>query len=68
MSFDKAESLKIDRGRVSVKEEELDQISRAIQTVAEELIVQIRQTYVGFKQLYPNKPWMSLFTPKYKRM
>ena len=36
VNYDKAESLKLDRGRVSTKEEDLDQISRAIQTVAEE--------------------------------
>ncbi|MBI4412492.1 MAG: pilus assembly protein PilM [Deltaproteobacteria bacterium] len=61
LNFEKAESLKIDRGRVSVREEGLDQISRILQEEAAELLVLIRQTYLGYRQIYPDRPWMAIY-------
>lgn len=61
LNYEKAEALKLDRARVSNKEEKLDQISRLCQEVASELIVAIRQTYLGFKQIYANKEWGAIF-------
>lgn len=61
LNFEKADGLKLDRGRVSNNQEKLDQISRLCQTVAEELIVAIRQTYLGFKKIYPQKDWQAIY-------
>ncbi|MBX7147837.1 pilus assembly protein PilM [bacterium] len=61
LNQDKAESLKMDRGKVSNREDELDQISLLCQKVAEELIVAIRQTYLGFGQVYPKREWGGLY-------
>ncbi|HBF13922.1 MAG TPA: hypothetical protein DDW49_11150 [Deltaproteobacteria bacterium] len=61
LNYEKAESLKLDRGRVSFKEDHLDQISRICQKVAEELVVDIRQTYLGYQQLYPGDLWTGLY-------
>lgn len=61
LNLEKAEGLKLDRGRVSLKEEELDQISRPCQGVAEELVVAIKQTYLGYRQIYPNRQWSALY-------
>lgn len=61
LSLEKAESLKIERGRVAAREEGLDQISRHCQKVAEELVIALRQTYLGFKQIYPSLDWSSLY-------
>lgn len=61
LNFEKAESMKIDRGRVSGRDEEPDQISRICHKVGEELAVAIRQTYLGFKQIYPQEEWAGLY-------
>lgn len=61
LNLEKAESLKLDRGRVGLKEEAPDQISRLCQKVAEELVVYIRQTYMGFKQIYPTLDWSAIY-------
>lgn len=61
LSYDKAEALKIDRGRVSLQDDKLDQISRQCLEVSQELLVAIRQTYMGFKQIYHQEDWSALF-------
>lgn len=61
LNYEKAEGLKLDRGKVSVTGEGLDQISKLCQEVAEELVVSIRQTHIGYMELYPDKDWMSIF-------
>lgn len=61
LNQDKAEALKLDRGRVSLDGKDLDQISRLCQKVAEELIVALRQTYLGFRQIYKNEQWHGLY-------
>ena len=61
LNYEKAESLKVDRGRVAVKEEGLDQISRILQEQAQELLVLIRQTYLGYRQIYPDRPWNAIY-------
>lgn len=61
LNFEKAEGLKLDRGRVSLKDEKLDQISRPCQNVAEELIISIKQTYLGYRQIYPDRQWSALY-------
>lgn len=61
LNHEKAESLKIDRGKVSVRGEGLDQISRILQEQAEELLVLIRQTYLGYRQIYPDRPWNAVY-------
>lgn len=61
LNYEKAEGLKLDRGRVSYSEEGLDQISRILNKVAEELLAFIRQTYMGYKQLYTDQPWTAIY-------
>lgn len=49
LNYEKAESLKISRGRIYVREEESDQISRILTHVAIELITFIKQTVMAFQ-------------------
>lgn len=59
LNFERAEALKMDRGRVGL-EEGKDQISRLCQKVAEDLVVAIRQTYLGYRQIH-KEDWTALF-------
>jgi len=61
LSFDKAEALKQERGRVSLTEEGLDQVSRNLKMVADELLAFIQQTYMGYKNLYGEKAWTGIY-------
>lgn len=61
LNYEKAEALKIERGGVSVEGEGLDQIGRLLQKVCEDLVVSVRQTYLGYKQLYKDEDWISIF-------
>lgn len=61
LNYDKAEGLKLDRGRVSARGDDLDQISRLCQKSADELIVSIRQTYLGYRQIYPDRDWAAIY-------
>lgn len=61
LSYEKAEGLKLDRGKVSFNDDNLDQISSICQEVAEELIVAIRQTHIGYREMYHDKEWMAIF-------
>jgi len=61
LSVEKAESLKIDRGKLSASEDNLDQISRICQKVAEEMVTAIRQTYLGFKKYYKKEEWGGIY-------
>lgn len=49
LNYEKAESLKISRGRIYVREEESDQISRILTHIAIELITFIKQTIMAFQ-------------------
>lgn len=61
LNFEKAEDLKQDRGRVSLSEEGLDQVSRNLNQVAHELLSFIRQTYLGYRHLYADREWGAIF-------
>lgn len=61
LSFDKAEALKLERGRVAAGGEDLDQISRICQKVVDELLVSLRQTYLGYRQIYPKTEWAAIY-------
>ncbi|MDO8519543.1 MAG: pilus assembly protein PilM [Deltaproteobacteria bacterium] len=61
LNYEKAEGLKLDRGKVSARDDDLDQISRLCQKVADELCVGIRQTYLGYRQIYPDRDWAALY-------
>lgn len=61
LNFEKAEALKFERGHVRDSAQGLDQISRLCQKVAEELVVAIKQTYMGFKQMYPEAEWNAIY-------
>lgn len=61
LNAEKAEGLKLDRGRVSYAVDGLDQISRILNSVAEELLAFVRQTYMGYKQLYVSQPWTAIY-------
>ncbi len=61
LNFEKADSLKQDRGKVSYNEEGLDQVSRNLKSIAEELVAFIRQTYMGYKQMYSNQAWGGIY-------
>ncbi|MBI2340841.1 MAG: pilus assembly protein PilM [Deltaproteobacteria bacterium] len=61
LNYEKAEALKLDRGKVSAKSEGPDQISRILQEQADELMVLVRQTYLGYRQIYPDRPWTAAY-------
>lgn len=50
LNFEKAESLKMARGKVYVREQEADQISRILNKVATELVMSIKQAVLGARQ------------------
>lgn len=58
---EKAEALKIERSQVAVDREKLDQISLCTQKVMDELNVAIRQTYLGFRQIYTKDAWSNIY-------
>ncbi|EKD41363.1 MAG: cell division protein FtsA, partial [uncultured bacterium] len=60
LNQDKAEGLKLDRVHINVESEKIDQMSRLCQNVALDLAASIRQTHLGFKQIYPELEWSSL--------
>ena len=47
LNYDKAESLKIARGKVFIREQDSDQVSRALSKVAGELVSAIKQTVLA---------------------
>lgn len=49
LNYDKAEAMKLSRGRLIVKESEQDQVSRILGNVAKELVSGIKQTLLGFE-------------------
>lgn len=49
LNYEKADSLKVTRGRIYVRDEESDQISRILTHVAIELITFIKQTVMSFQ-------------------
>lgn len=51
VNYEKAESLKLSRGKLYVRESETDQISRILNHVAKELVSQIKQTVLGFESI-----------------
>lgn len=61
LNYEKAEGLKQERGRVSISDDGLDQVSRNLNQVARELLAFIRQTYLGYRHLYSDKEWNSIF-------
>lgn len=61
LSLEKAESLKMERGKVSLTEDSLDQIALLCQKAANDLVVAIKHTLLGYRQIYPQSEWFSLF-------
>lgn len=51
VNFEKAESLKLSRGKLHIREADADQISRILSHVATELASGIKQTFLGFDNL-----------------
>lgn len=60
LNQDKAEGLKLDRVHINLEADKIDQMSRLCQNVAYDLTAAIRQTELGFKQLYPEYEWSSI--------
>lgn len=50
LNFEKAESLKLARGKVYVREQDADQISRILNKVATELVMSMKQALLGARQ------------------
>lgn len=51
VNYEKAESLKLSRGRLFIREQDSDQVSRVITHVSTELVSCIKQTFLGFDNL-----------------
>ena len=52
LNFEKAEALKISRGKIHLRDKEADQISRTLTEVARELVSNIKQTFIGFDSFF----------------
>lgn len=52
LNFEKAEAMKISRGRLSIREQDSDQISRLLNDVCDELVSNIKQTFIGFDSYF----------------
>jgi len=52
LNFEKAEALKMSRGKLHVREEDSDQVSRILNRVARELVSSIKQAYLGGRHYY----------------
>lgn len=48
LNYEKAESLKLSRGKIVTRVAEADQVSRLLTDVAQELVSNIKQTFIGF--------------------
>ncbi len=56
LNYEKAEALKLSRGKVSIRDEDADQISRLLFKVAKELTSSIKQTLMGTWHTYGSIP------------
>lgn len=52
LNFEKAEALKLARGKVHIREDDSDQVSRILNKVASELATSIKQTFLGAQNVY----------------
>lgn len=52
LNFEKAESLKLTRGKLFVREEDTDQVARIISKVGGDLVSAIKQTVMGYHNAY----------------
>lgn len=55
LNYDKAESLKLSRAKVSTKEEGSDQISRVIHHIAQDLVSAMKQTFLAYESNLSNQ-------------
>lgn len=55
LNAEKADALKISRGKLSVREEDTDQVARILTRVAGDLVSQIKQTIMAFQNQYGHK-------------
>ena len=61
VNSEKAESLKISRGKLHVREQDTDQISRNLNHVGGELVSAIKQTFLGFDNIFGHQPITALY-------
>lgn len=61
LNFEKAESLKLSRGRIYVHEGESDQVSRVLTHVSEELVTLIKQTIMAFQKTVGQIPITAIY-------
>lgn len=54
LNYEKAESLKLSRGKLYIRENESDHVSRILHKAALELVSNIKQTVLAAKKIYPN--------------
>lgn len=52
LNYEKAEALKIARGKIYIREEDVDQVARILTQSAQDLISSIKQTFLGFNNAY----------------
>lgn len=52
LNYEKAEALKLSRGRLFIQQDNSDQISRLLDKIAGELVTAIKQTLMGVRQQY----------------
>jgi type IV pilus assembly protein PilM len=61
VNYEKAESLKVARGRVCVREQDSDQVSRILNHVATELVSGIKQTFLGYENIAGRQPVAAIY-------
>lgn len=61
VNSEKAESLKISRGKLHVREQDTDQISRNLNHVGAELVSSIKQTFLGFDNIFGHHPICAIY-------
>ena len=54
LNYEKAEALKISRGKLFIREQDSDQVSRILSKVADELVSSMKQTFMGASKYYNN--------------
>lgn len=61
VNYEKAESLKVARGRVCVREQDSDQVSRILNHVATELVSGIKQTFLAYENVAGREPVAAIY-------
>lgn len=61
LNYEKADSMKTERGKLTVREEDADQVARILNHVGQELVAGIKQTQLSFANAYGNFPITAVY-------